>query len=88
MKLIAAVQTAVTDGLGDAEPSWQDLHAIELERPLIDAEVELLDIQISLLDRPVSELGQRRLRRATNKVLAERRKVTNRDATVRAGDAA
>lgn len=88
MKLIVAVQAAVTEDLADAEPSWQDLHAIELERPLIDAEVDLLDVQISLLDRPVSELGQRRLRRATNKVLAERRKASNRGAAVRAGDAA
>ncbi|MFE2631858.1 DUF6284 family protein [Streptomyces sp. NPDC059374] len=78
MKLIVAVQRPVTDGLPDAEPSWQDLHAIELERPLIKAEMDLLDVQISLLDRPASELDQRRLRRAANKVLAARRTVANR----------
>jgi hypothetical protein len=78
MKLIVAVQELVTDGLPDVEPSWRDLHAIELESPLINAEMELLDVQISLLDRPASELGERRLRRAANKVLAARRTVTNR----------
>lgn len=78
MKLIVAVQEPVTDDLPDAEPSWRDLHTIELESPLINAEMDLLDVQISLLDRPASELGQRRLRRAANKVLAARRTVTNR----------
>ncbi|MFE6959904.1 DUF6284 family protein [Streptomyces sp. NPDC057696] len=78
MKLIVAVQELVTDGLPDVEPSWRDLHAIELEGPLINAEMDLLDVQISLLDRPASELGRRRLRRAENKVLAARRTVTNR----------
>ncbi|MFG2660352.1 DUF6284 family protein [Streptomyces sp. NPDC048425] len=78
MKLIVAVQEPVTGGLPDTEPSWRDLHAIELERPLINAEMDLLDVQISLLDRPASELGRRRLRRAANKVLAARRTATNR----------
>ncbi|MET7845400.1 DUF6284 family protein [Streptomyces sp. NPDC005356] len=85
MKLIVAVQELVTDGLPDAEPSWRDLHAIELESPLINAEMDLLDVQISLLDRPASELGERRLRRAANKVLAARRTVANR---LGAGEAA
>ncbi|OAH11316.1 DUF6284 family protein [Streptomyces jeddahensis] len=85
MKLIVAVQEPVTGDLADAGPSWQDLHAIELERPLIDAEMDLLDVEIALLARPVSELDQRRLRRATNKVLAARVEVANR---LGAGEAA
>ncbi|MDF2270688.1 DUF6284 family protein [Streptomyces coacervatus] len=58
-------------------PSAAELDAIEHEMPLILAEVEELDVQISLLDRTPTEMDQRRLRRARNKVLATRRTLTN-----------
>ncbi|MEU5046520.1 DUF6284 family protein [Streptomyces griseorubiginosus] len=85
MEHIVTVQEAVTEFAPDLEPADAELDAIEREAPLIDAELELLDVQISLLDRPASALGERRLRRAANKVLAARREVTNR---VAAGEAA
>ncbi|CAM5545729.1 DUF6284 family protein [Streptomyces narbonensis] len=62
----------------DGEPSDAELDAIELEMPLIVAEVDLLDVEIALLNRPVSVLDGRRVRRARNRVLAERRDLTNR----------
>ncbi|MFF1323872.1 DUF6284 family protein [Streptomyces chartreusis] len=67
------------------EPTDAELDAIEREAPLIDAELELLDVQIALLDRPASALGMRQLRRAANKVLAERAVLANR---VTSGEAA
>ncbi|WP_329464462.1 DUF6284 family protein [Streptomyces sp. NBC_01431] len=77
MKNIAALQTAVTDLLPDAEPSAAELDAIDVEMPLILAEVELLDAQIITLDRAPNELDARRIRRARRKVLAARRALTN-----------
>jgi hypothetical protein len=85
MKHIVTVQEAVTAFAPDLEPTVAELEAIERELPLIDAELEVLDVQIALLDRPASVLGERRLRRAANKVLAVRREVANR---VAAGEAA
>ncbi|MFB6895836.1 DUF6284 family protein [Streptomyces hydrogenans] len=64
----------------DGEPSGAELDAIELEIPLILAEVELLDVEIMTLDRPATELDERRIRRARSRVLAERRDLTNRAA--------
>lgn len=61
----------------DGEPPAAELVAIAAEMPVIRAEVELLDVQIALLDRPVSELDARRLRRAENKLLAERARLAN-----------
>ncbi|MFF7561477.1 DUF6284 family protein [Streptomyces pseudovenezuelae] len=85
MKHIVTVQEAVTAFAPFMEPTDAELEAIEREAPLMDAELELLDVQIALLDRPASVLGERRLRRAANKVLAARREVANR---VAAGEAA
>ncbi|MFD8301898.1 DUF6284 family protein [Streptomyces sp. NPDC059690] len=85
MKHIVTVQDAVTAFEPWMEPTDAELEAIEAEAPLIDAELELLDVQIALLDRPASALGERRMRRAANKVLAARREVANR---VTAGEAA
>ncbi|MFJ8021250.1 DUF6284 family protein [Streptomyces sp. NPDC096311] len=78
MKHIAAVQAVVTADEFDREPTDAELDAIERELPLIFAEVELLDVRISLLDRTPSELDQRRIRRACNKVLTVRRDLSNR----------
>ncbi|MFF5424738.1 MULTISPECIES: DUF6284 family protein [unclassified Streptomyces] len=72
----------------DGEPSDAELDAIELELPLILAEVDLLDVEIMTLDRPATELDERRIRRARNRVLVERRKLTNRVATVHSGGVA
>ncbi|MFE5682259.1 DUF6284 family protein [Streptomyces sp. NPDC056512] len=88
MKDIVTVQDAVTAFAPDLEPTDAELDAIEQEAPLIEAELELLDVQIALLDRPVTPLGERRLRRAANKVLAARCEVANRLGEVREGGAA
>ncbi|MFF2252474.1 DUF6284 family protein [Streptomyces sp. NPDC058142] len=88
MKDIVTVQDAVTAFAPFMEPTDAELDAIEQEAPLIVAELELLDVQIALLDRPMTPLGERRLRRAANKVLAARCEVTNRLGEVREGDAA
>jgi hypothetical protein len=82
MKHIAALQAVVTAPVSDGEPSNVELDAIDREMPLILAEVELLDAQIMTLDRPASELDERRIRRARNRVLAARRELTNKAATV------
>ncbi|MFD3530092.1 DUF6284 family protein [Streptomyces sp. NPDC058664] len=82
MKTIAALQAVVTANPFDGEPSDAELDAIETEMPLILAEVDLLDAQIMTLDRPATELDVRRIRRAHNRVLAERRDLTNRAGTV------
>ncbi|MFD7977515.1 DUF6284 family protein [Streptomyces sp. NPDC059071] len=66
----------------DGEPSVAELDAIELEMPLIEAEIDLLDVEIDLLDRPAAVLDERRIRRARNRVMAERRDLTNRVATL------
>ncbi|MFD6344428.1 DUF6284 family protein [Streptomyces roseolus] len=71
----------------DGEPSDAELDTIELELPLIEAEVDLLDVEIMTLDRPTTELDERRIRRARNRVLVERRNLTNRIA-VQSGGAA
>ncbi|MFD0367178.1 DUF6284 family protein [Streptomyces sp. NPDC127114] len=88
MKSIAALQTAVTAVSFDGEPSDAELDAIEQEMPLILAEVDLLDAQIMTLDRPATVLDERRIRRARNRVMAERRNLTNRAGLAQAGGAA
>ncbi|MFH9565555.1 DUF6284 family protein [Streptomyces globisporus] len=83
MKSIAALQVAVTAAAPfDGEPSDAELDAIEVESPLILAEVALLDAQIMTIDRTPSELDQQRIRRARRRVLAARRDLANRAATV------
>ncbi|MDF9871481.1 hypothetical protein OKW18_003619 [Streptomyces pratensis] len=82
MKSIAALQAAVTVTPSDDEPSDAELDAIETESPLILADVALLDAQIMSIDRTPSELDQQRIRRARRRVLAARRDLANRAATV------
>ncbi|MER7003566.1 DUF6284 family protein [Dactylosporangium sp. NPDC000555] len=64
-----------TDG-----PSPEDLAAIEVERPLIEAEVLLLDAEIRLIlaDPEPSALDWRRMRRAEALVRRELQKLHNR----------
>ncbi|MGA5068829.1 DUF6284 family protein [Streptomyces exfoliatus] len=88
MKSIAALQAVVTATPFDGEPSDAELDAIEMEMPLILADVELLDAVINTLDRPVSKLDERRIRRARNRVVAARRDLTNRAGMVQSGGAA
>lgn len=78
MKSIAALQAVVTATGFDGEPSNAELDAIEQEMPLVLAEVALLDAQIMTIDRSPTELDERRIRRARNRVMAERRDLTNR----------
>lgn len=81
MNTIAARQAAVTVAFPfDGEPSDTELDAIEIETPLILAEVALLDAQIMTIDRIPSELDARRIRRARRRVLAARRDLANRTA--------
>ncbi|WP_432008960.1 DUF6284 family protein [Streptomyces bacillaris] len=82
MKSIAALQAAVTATPSDDEPSDGELDAIETESPLILADVALLDAQIMTIDRAPTELDQQRIRRARRRVLAARRDLANRAATV------
>ncbi|MGY5001807.1 DUF6284 family protein [Streptomyces griseus] len=82
MKSIAALQAAVTATLSEREPSDAELDEIENESPLILADVALLDAQIMTIDRTPTELDQQRIRRARRRVLAARRDLANRAATV------
>ncbi|MFI9105802.1 DUF6284 family protein [Streptomyces fildesensis] len=77
MRFIGTVQAVVTAAEFDREPTVAELAGIEIEMPVILAEVELLDTQIMTLDRPASEVDMRRIRRAQRKVLAERRRLAN-----------
>ncbi|MFF5777088.1 DUF6284 family protein [Streptomyces virginiae] len=77
MKHIVALQNLVTPWPDGLEPSDADLDAIEQEMPLILARVDLLDAQIMTLDRTPSEVDERRIRRARNRVLAARRDLAN-----------
>lgn len=88
MKSIAALQAVVTANPFAGEPSDAELDAIETEMPLILAEVDLLDAQIMTIDRPATELDERRIRRAHNRVLSERRDLTNRAVAMLTGGAA
>ncbi|MER5417080.1 DUF6284 family protein [Streptomyces virginiae] len=89
MKSIAALQNLVTPWSDGLEPSDAELDAIEGELPLILARVDLLDAQIMTIDRTPSEMDERRIRRARNRVLAARRDLANRIAgSTGSGDAA
>ncbi|SES38981.1 hypothetical protein SAMN04487983_10482 [Streptomyces sp. yr375] len=77
MNPIVTVQDAVTAFADWIEPTDTELDAIELESPVIAAEVDLLDAQITAMDRPANELDARRIRRARNRVLAARRDLAN-----------
>ncbi|MFF5918937.1 DUF6284 family protein [Streptomyces flavochromogenes] len=88
MKSIAALQAVVTATPFDGEPTNGELDAIEAEMPLILAEIDLLDVEIWMLDRPATALDERRVRRARNRVLDERRTLTNRVGRAQSGGAA
>ncbi|MFI8254286.1 DUF6284 family protein [Streptomyces filamentosus] len=88
MKSIAALQAVVTATGFDGEPSDAELDAIDREMPLILAEIDLLDVEIWMLDRPSTVLDERRIRRARNRVLDERRNLTNRAGLTQSGGAA
>ncbi|MET8964068.1 DUF6284 family protein [Streptomyces sp. NPDC004074] len=85
MEHIGALQAVVTADEYDREPTAAELDAIELESPLILAEVDLLDAQIATLDRTPTELDARRIRRARNRVLTARRDLVNRTFGVTGG---
>ncbi|MFF4034868.1 DUF6284 family protein [Streptomyces sviceus] len=80
MNHIVTVQDAVTAFADFMEPTDAELDAIEQEMPLILADVDLLDAQIITLDRLPNEVDARRIRRARNRVLSERRALANRNA--------
>ncbi|MGM9386150.1 DUF6284 family protein [Streptomyces antibioticus] len=80
MEHIVTVQDAVTAFADLIEPTDAELGAIELESPVIVAEVDLLDAQIKAMDHPANDVDARRIRRARNRVLAARRDLTNRTA--------
>lgn len=81
MNHIANHLSAVTPLTSVRAPSARALRAIEAELPLIAAEIDLLDAEIAVLDRVPTELDERRLRRARNRVLAARRALADRAAT-------
>jgi hypothetical protein len=87
MDHIVTVQDAVTAFADFMEPTDAELDAIELESPLILAEVDLLDAQIVTLDRTPNEVDARRIRRARRRVLAERRTLANRTTATTGGAA-
>ncbi|PJM93552.1 DUF6284 family protein [Streptomyces sp. CB01373] len=80
MSHIVTVQDAVTAFADFMEPTAAELDAIELEMPVILADVDLLDAQILTLDRTPSELDVRRIRRARRRALAARVALVNRTA--------
>ncbi|WP_108999713.1 DUF6284 family protein [Streptomyces rishiriensis] len=80
MNHIVTDQDAVTAFADFMEPTDAELDAIELESPLLLAEVNLLDAQIKAMDHPENEVDARRIRRARNRVLAARRDAANRAA--------
>ncbi|MFG2638121.1 DUF6284 family protein [Streptomyces sp. NPDC048362] len=80
MNHIVTVQDAVTAFAGFMEPTDAELDAIELEMPVILADVDLLDAQIVTLDRTPTELDARRIRRARRRALAARVVLVNRAA--------
>ncbi|MFF7641784.1 DUF6284 family protein [Streptomyces canus] len=82
MDHIVTVQDAVTAFADFMEPTAAELDAIDAEMPLILADVDLIDAQIITLDWLPNELDARRIRRARNRVLSERRALANRAAGV------
>ncbi|MFJ8189722.1 DUF6284 family protein [Streptomyces sp. NPDC096094] len=80
MNHIVTVQDAVTAFEPWMEPTKAELDAIEQEMPVILAGVDLVDAQITALDRTPTELDNRRIRRARNRMLTARRELANRTA--------
>ena len=60
------------------EPTAAELDAIELEMPVILADIDVLDAYIVTLDRTPTELDARRVRRARRRALAARVALLNR----------
>ena len=73
---IIALQTSYCQ-----EPTAADLAAIELEWPLIEADLDLLNAHIAFYNAgsSPSELDWRRVRRAEHQVLTVTRDLANRD---------
>ncbi|MDX2558497.1 DUF6284 family protein [Streptomyces sp. TX20-6-3] len=88
MKSIITLPATSQELAFDGEPSPVELDAIEREMPLIAAELDLLDVEIWMLNRSATVLDERRIRRARNRVLDERRTLTNRAALGQTGGAA
>ncbi|MFG3237004.1 DUF6284 family protein [Streptomyces antibioticus] len=84
MNNIVTVQDVVTAFADFMEPTNAELDAIEVESPLILAEVDLLDAQITALDHLPNEVDARRIRRARHRVLAARRDLANTPAAAAA----
>ena len=80
MSDIVTVQDAVTAFADFMEPTAAELEAIELEMPVILADVDLLDAHIATIDRTPTELDERRIRRARRRALAARVALVNRAA--------
>ncbi|MGJ5898461.1 DUF6284 family protein [Streptomyces niveiscabiei] len=80
MNTIVTVADAVTAFEDWIEPTAAELDAVEVEMPVILADVDLLDAQIMVLDRAPSELDVRRIRRARRRALAARVALVNRTA--------
>ncbi|MFJ2566703.1 DUF6284 family protein [Streptomyces sp. NPDC094154] len=80
MSHIVTVQDAVTAFADFMEPTAAELDAIELEMPVILADVDLLDARIVTLDRTPTELDARRIRRARRRALSARVALLNRTA--------
>ncbi|WP_369224627.1 DUF6284 family protein [Streptomyces sp. R39] len=81
MEHIVTVQDAVTAFADWIEPTDAELDAIEMELPVILADVDLLDAYIITLDRTPTELDTRRIRRARRRALAARVALLNRTAS-------
>ncbi|MGW3631779.1 DUF6284 family protein [Streptomyces sp. NPDC005122] len=78
MNTIVTVQEAVTAFADFVEPTDAELEAIEVEMPLILADVDLVDAQIIAMDHAPNEVDTRRVRRALARVLTEYRVLANR----------
>lgn len=67
--------------VSDEDPTPADLVKIELEWPLIAAELELLDAEISEINAgpAASELDRRRIRRQERRVLKIGRELADRE---------
>ncbi len=74
----------------DAEPTAADLAAIDIESPLIAAEVAVVDAEVAIVCAPrgPSDLDWQRLRRARRQVLREAAALAARPAALTARRAA
>jgi hypothetical protein len=72
----------------DREPTAAELAAIDVEMPVILADIDLLDARIMVLDRAPTELDARRIRRAEHRLMTARRDLANTSRELPAGGAA